>query len=170
MLRSVVIPLLVTVAVVAIYHLVFHAGEEGTRPDPTAGAAAPGGAPGPRSERDDMARMLSDAGSLGSGAYDEAMMRQVVEDAGVALDEAQAGVILPALHEHLRALRANLEAALEAFDRGARPRERTPYRVKAVQQHGTFQALLREHLSPADAARLFKGSPNMLPPPPRAGS
>jgi hypothetical protein len=110
--------------------------------------------------------MLAGARDLGRGPYRPEAVRMLVARAGVALDAQQADVVLPALHDHLTALRSNLEDARDAAEAGRPAGERVRYHVFAAQAHGAFQKRLRELVPPETARALFDAFPPMVPPNP----
>lgn len=150
--------LLVVVAAIAVYHVVFH-----------------GEAKAPVSNHQDLsgegvaerelieAELMRADGAFGS-EYDEAAMQRMVQVADVELTPEQAAEILPRLHAHLVKLRKNLEEARAAAMAGKPDSQRVVYHARAAQMHGAFQAYLRKHVTPQVATALFKATPSMMPP------
>lgn len=125
-----------------------------------------GSAAVPAWELAELRRLTRVAAALPGDPYDPEALGRLVAGARVGLTPAQAEGLLPQIHEHLAALRANLAEALAAAEAGAPAAQRALFHARAAQAHGRLQRRLRRVLPAADAQRIFDGLPALVPPAP----
>jgi len=154
--------LVVAVGVVAIYHLVFHAGGGPARQEDPGSARYQELVEREIQEMEDMLRRSE---AVLPPSLDLNAMGALLKKAGVELGaDVDRNLLLSLWYSHLQGLQRNLREAIDA----ARANEpaRGGYRVKATQMIGTFHRKLKEGmLNDEQARKLFTVVPAMVPPP-----